>query len=459
MTLIGPGPLRACALAALFLFVTTGCSSPSRRQRQEAFEARQARLEAQGEGDRGWRKRNKPRLRTRTVREFATLGSALGAKPSPIQAPCLNRLCTRRALGRLFEKFDRVDEDRQGVARILILGDSHIAADYIARAIRKRLQRRFGNAGRGFVAIDQKAQYGGRRLSKANWTRTRIVDGNGPGREYGFAGMRLDANRSGARLVFELAPDDDDVVAYFLGQPRSGGLSFYAHKERIGVVQTRNRQPASRTHRVAIPERAGRTGQPPSRLEIVAERPRAALFGLSFESYEAGVIVDAIGPVGADAQTYLQMDYRSLREHLRALDPDVVMLMVGGNDALALRKGVRTIADVERDHQRLIKRIRSAIPDTDCLIWAPLDAGVRKGKRIVSKAKLTEVRDAQRKVAKRMRCAFWDTYEAMGGRGSFARWYEKKLMNKDLIHPRARGGDLLGHLFATALMNAYLNGS
>ncbi|CAN0493538.1 unnamed protein product, partial [Discosporangium mesarthrocarpum] len=29
-------------------------------------------------------------------------------------------------------------------------------------------------------------------------------------------------------------------------------------------------------------------------------------------------------------------------------------------------------------------------------------------------------------------------------------------MNQDLVHPRSKGGELMGHLFARAFMNAYL---
>ena len=462
MRRLGRSPHHISATVVLVvLAISFGCANPSRRKRQRAFEARQARIEADANKDDvpAWRKRDRPRMSTPTIKSFMKLGESVGAQPISIDAPCLDRGCKRRALGRFFEKLDRIEEDQQGVARILILGDSHIAADYIARTIRERLQRRFGNAGRGFVAIDQKAQYGGRRLSKNHWARTRIVDGDGPGQAFGFSGMRLDALRPGAELEFELEDDDDDVVAYFISQPQGAPLSFFVADESIGRLPTQSDRPLSRIHRIAMPGRVGTDKSLPKRLRIVSEGPRAALFGLSFESYESGIIIDAIGPVGADASVYLQMDGDSFRRHLRALDPDLVMLMIGGNDALAVRKGDRTMKQVGQDHLSLLRRIKKSLPDADCLIWSPLDAGVRKDGRIESKANLADIRDLQKKVAKRARCAFWDTYEAMGGRGSFSRWFEKDLMNRDLIHPRSKGGDLLGHLFATSFMNAYLNGS
>ena len=449
---------RFCLIAGLasVVFASSCRSSPTRRARQRTFESRQSRIKVGAE--RGWRRRNKPRVSTPKIERYRELGESLGAVPVAIDAPCLDRRCRRRSLGRLFNKFDRIEEDRQGVARILILGDSHIAADYIARTVRERLQNRFGNAGRGFVAIDQKAQYGGRRLTKTNWVRTRIVDGNGPGKAFGFAGMRLDALRQGASIEFELGPYDDDVVAYYLGRPNGSTMSFYADGEKIGRVKTRADNNISRIHRIAVPEATRGKDAPPTRLRIVANGP-ASIFGLSFESYEAGIILDAIGPVGADARVYLQMDERSLEEHLHALDPDLVMLMVGGNDALAIRKGQRSLREVEDDHVKLLERIKTILPDADCLVWGPLDAGVRKKGRIRSKTDLIKIRDLQRQVAYDMKCSFWDTYSAMGGTGSFERWFERGLMNRDLIHPRAKGGNLIGHLFTTALLDAYLNGS
>jgi len=452
----GPSPTRTFAIVVCAA-TAASCLSPSRRDRQLAFEARQATIEKNPEQIRAWRKRDKPRLTTPTIRSFAKLAKSVGARPVSIDAPCINAACSRRALGRVFRKLDRIDEDQQGVVRILVLGDSHIAADYITRTIRDRLQRRFGDSGRGFVAIDQKSQYGGRRINKSHWRRTRIVDGDGPGQAFGFAGMRLDASKSGARMEFKIKPEDDDVVAYFLSQPKGPIVSMYANGEKLGDLNTKGRRARSRTQRLSLPERQRKRKN--GTLRIIAQGRKATFFGLSFESYESGIIVDSIGPVGADASTYLQMDARSLYQHLRALDPDLVMLMIGGNDALAIRRGVRTLAQVEAQHRKLVRRLRKALPRADCLIWAPLDAGVKRDGRIESRLDLLEIRDLQRRVANDQACGFWDAHEAMGGVGSFRRWLKRGLMNQDLVHPRSKGGDLLGHLFATAFMNAYLNGS
>ena len=84
-----------------------------------------------------------------------------------------------------------------------------------------------------------------------------------------------------------------------------------------------------------------------------------------------------------------------------------------------------------------------------------MDAGKTSGGGIVSKSHINEVRYIQQKIALRKGCAFWDMYEAMGENGAVKRWARQRIMNKDLVHPRRKAGELLGYLFSEALLNAY----
>ena len=189
----------------------------------------------------------------------------------------------------------------------------------------------------------------------------------------------------------------------------------------------------------------------------MADGTGAQIFGLSFESTESGLIYDSIGPVGADAKVYLALNQNSFKQHLKALAPDLVVLMIGGNDALMVRQQKRSLDDVRRHHEQLVANLRKYLPDSDCLLIGPMDAGeTREDGTIGSKQFLGDVRDIQLAVAKQNGCAFWDTFAAMGGEGSFGRWFDQGIMNEDMVHPRAKGGDLVGHLFAGALINAYL---
>lgn len=445
--------LLTTALAACL-----GSTKVARQERQAQFE--QARAAEERGGRRHVKRRGaRPLVQTPELVRLDALARHLNAAPRPLERPCGNALCTRRVLERVFKKLDKLDAKRTGRVRILQLGDSHIAADYITRTIRDSLQARFGNAGRGLVAIGQKERYGGRALSRSGWNRNRIVDEGQAGLPYGVTGMIIESTRAGAEATFTLVPEDDEVQVHYHAQPGGGAFRVYADGEELMYVDTDAAKPESRAAVVPIPMHRMGDVVPPEVLRIRADGPNVRLMGLSFESEQPGVILDAIGPVGADAEVYLTFEQASMRAHMRALKPDLVVLMVGGNDALAVRKASRSLDEVRQQHADLIAAVKQHVPDAECLLWAPMDAGERlEDGLVVSKRYIEEIRDLQRETALEMGCAFWDTYESMGGSGAFGRWLQEGIMNSDMVHPRAKGGDLMGHLFARALMETYLSG-
>lgn len=338
--------------------------------------------------------------------------------------------------------------------RVLHLGDSHIAADYITRTVRNRFQTRFGNGGRGFVHADQKAQFGGRRLGRPGWDRIRASDGKGA-RPFGVSAVALISARRGAELKYALAEDDRYVVVHHRVRPRMPDLRVSADGLELSVIPGAGPEDQTRAVRVDVAVPPPR----PAAFSLISDGAGAEIFGLSFESDTPGLMYDAIGPVGADATLWSSLDAESFRSSVESLAPALVVIMLGGNDALALRKGRRSLEDIEEDFAALIRRLRGAAPQADCLVFGPMDAALRQGGRLRTRAYVREVVELERRVAQNEGCAFWDAFRAMGGEGSFGRWMTKGLMNPDLVHPRRGGGDLLGHLFAAALSRAYLSGS
>ncbi|HSP77841.1 MAG TPA: GDSL-type esterase/lipase family protein, partial [Myxococcaceae bacterium] len=94
--------------------------------------------------------------------------------------------------------------------------------------------------------------------------------------------------------------------------------------------------------------------------------------------------------------------------------------------------------------------------DAACLVISPIDAAVRTmGGELTPRRGTREVAAIFHEVARENGCAWWDALEAMGGEGAAIRWLSAGLLNKDLVHPRARGSDLLGHLFDLAMQRAW----
>ena len=63
----------------------------------------------------------------------------------------------------------------------------------------------------------------------------------------------------------------------------------------------------------------------------------------------------------------------------------------------------------------------------------------------------------QRRVAKETGCGFFDTFQAMGGEGTMAKWYgaEPRLVGADFIHPLPAGGKIVGELLFRSLQNGF----
>jgi hypothetical protein len=54
-------------------------------------------------------------------------------------------------------------------------------------------------------------------------------------------------------------------------------------------------------------------------------------------------------------------------------------------------------------------------------------------------------------------CAFFNTFEAMGGAGTMARWYNgnPRMVAADFLHPTPQGASKVGALFEQALVERF----
>jgi lysophospholipase L1-like esterase len=385
----------------------------------------------------------------------AAVLKALQLKPQPLFQSCRKAGpagCARKALANTFGRLRQRGNSATSPVRMIQFGDSHVASDLITKTIREDLQAVFGDGGRGFTMVDQPWKFGGRRLRRgdAGWRQERVVDAKGPGKAYGFSGESIVSIEKDARVTYQLVPEDRQVGIYF--EPVSGGgeIKVFVDGNAHGVFSTGLGAAVGQRFLLTLPP----SPVPRANLKVVAAKPGVRIHGLSFESGAPGLIYESIGPVGADAQAYLDFGRQSFVAQLKVHKPDLVVLMVGGNDALKVRKGVRTLDEVREDHRALIRLLQDSLPDSDCLLWAPLDAGYRKKGKVVSLPYLGDVRDIQRSVAEELGCGFWDALTFMGGAGSIARWVDKGIMNDDLVHPKSTAARIVGRGFAAALLDA-----
>jgi lysophospholipase L1-like esterase len=75
----------------------------------------------------------------------------------------------------------------------------------------------------------------------------------------------------------------------------------------------------------------------------------------------------------------------------------------------------------------------------------------------VTHPNLEGVRDAVKNAALQSGCAFWDMYEAMGGRNSMPSWVfaDPSLAVSDFVHFNTRGARLIAEMLYNAIMYEY----
>jgi lysophospholipase L1-like esterase len=357
------------------------------------------------------------------------------------------------AMNAFFARLLRTERrEPAAVTRISHFGDSPLTGDLISGEARTRLQAAYGDAGHGFILAGRPwGWYGhdGVVLSASKWKSMSplLVPGDGGFNGLGavsFAGPA--ASRTEIRLEkggFSRIEVSDLVrpggghfsVAVDGEPPAEAGTDGPGKKE--GVFSLRLGKEA---RRVVL---AGRGDGPVS------------LHGVVLEREGPGIVYDALGANGAAVHMLTLLDAGGWVQALAARHSDLVILSYGTNES-----GYDGIPGprYRLDWIEVIGRIRRALPGASILIMAPMDRGMRREDgAVVTMPTIPLIVEAQRQIAAETGCAFFDTYTAMGGEGTMARWYgrEPRLVSGDFTHTTKGGSDRVARLLVGAIEEAY----
>jgi len=360
------------------------------------------------------------------------------------------------SLRRFFDALARLEAGQlQDDVRIAQFGDSHTAADIQTGAVRRALQARFGDGGRGFVAIGRpwkKWFQDGVRVGMSNeWApdkgkveRGKLV-GDGI---YGLAGIGLFTRQHGARAWTDVNAKTSRAELAYLEQPNGGAFDVLVDGVRLVRVSTRGEKTASAFRAFDMAESATHQVE----VRAVGDGD-VRVFGLSLDrTRDHGVVLDALGINGARVTTALSWNEAHFTEQLRHRAPALVVLAYGTNEStdndLAPPVYERQLVD-------MLGRIARAVPSASCLLLGPPDRAVDSKDGWVTAPKIPEIIAAQRRVADAAGCAFYDQRAAMGG--SIAAWAaeDPPRAQKDRVHLTREGYAQLGGTFASDLLRAY----
>jgi lysophospholipase L1-like esterase len=347
------------------------------------------------------------------------------------------------SLDHFYEALLRSEERRpNAVTRITHYGDSPTTADLITGDVRTILQERFGDGGHGFILIAKPwawYQHRGAELSASGWlpfpaSRFEARDGL-----FGLGGVSFTGSAARTRMRLE-DPGQSQFELYYLEEPNGGSLAVEADGRAIAKVNTAADAKSARFLAFAVPDGV-------SDLELRSEG-NVRLFGITAAKPGPGVVYDSLGLNGASITVLSRMfNEAHWAGQLRHRDPHLVIVNYGTNEAdfaAFIQHGYET------ELREAIRRIHGAIPQASILVMSPMDRGRRNGiDDIETMETIPRIVEIQRRVARDTGCAFFDTFTAMGGAGTMARWYtaQPRLVSADLIHPYPAGGKQIASVF------------
>jgi lysophospholipase L1-like esterase len=331
-------------------------------------------------------------------------------------------------------------------------GDSPTTADMITADARDLLQKHFGDAGHGFCLVAKPwawYQHAGLDIEGDGWTIDPANMGGVRDGLFGLGGVSFRGWAGAVSRIRMTRGKHSRVEIAYLGQPAGGVFQVEAAGKVLGVVNTQAKADASKFASFAIPPGA-------DSILIRGTNGQVRIFGVVFENDAPGVVYNSLGVNGAYVSVLARFIAEShWREQLQHYAPDLVIINYGTNES--------TQADFvdrvsEKELREVIRRVRTAVPAAAILIMSPMDRGQRSGSGSIDTVPtIPRLVAIQERVALDTGCAFFNTFEAMGGPGTMGRWYEAepRLVGADFIHPMPAGARIVGGLLYRALFDGY----
>jgi len=358
------------------------------------------------------------------------------------------------AFERFFYKMDTIILNGEGKISIVHIGGSHIQADVYSGRTRERLQTFYPgmNGGRGSVFPYRIGKTNNPKSYSVHYSGTWATCKNVQYKKkcnLGLTGMAVSTNNINAK--FKITLKSDSLVSYYFNKIKlfyNNDSSSFIPKfnKEITIIKTEVNKKLGYT----IYHLKGRY----KKVELGFKKNNIyqnnfTLFGISLENNDPGIVYHSIGVNGASFPSFLRCNL--LEKHIKALNPDMVIISLGTNDAYTTKFSPEFY---KSNYEKLIKKIKSVLPNAAILNTVANDSYLFR--RYPNKNTQLAA-DVIYKVAKKMNCGVYDFYKVMGGFNSSSVWYQKKLMVKDRIHFNRQGYLLKGDLFFNAIIKAYDN--
>lgn len=353
--------------------------------------------------------------------------------------------------------------------RIAYFGDSLIEGDLLSEKLRDNLQNIFGGRGVGFVPITSNvARFRStiRHSYSNNWQTLTHVSENGYKPPMGMSGYLFIPRKAKITL------DQSDKINSYSWVEYS---ALNNHDEKLNsfkvirLIYGDVKSTAQVTYRLDNNEYVTRPlipGEGIREFLIEADKKRVqkmkmifcspnyvAVYGTYFED-GPGIYVDNYSlrgssgiNLGATPDSIYQV-FNSL------LDYRLIILQYGANIADHRRE---SYSWYENNLSSILLRLKKQFPNAGILVVSAADKSINIGMEYNTNPAIPKIVNAQRNAAKKAEVAFWNLFDAMGGKNSMSVWTKQGLAAKDYTHFSNAGAKKVANLFTEALLYEFNN--
>lgn len=328
--------------------------------------------------------------------------------------------------------------------RISWYGDSVIATDAIPARLRARMQSTFGDGGAGFVHVaapHRFCHHEGVDRTSSGFTPYAISTTAISDHWYGPGASTVESY--GGRATYKLAHAASELTLFYIAQPKGGSVTMRSAGSEVLAVDTAADVKASAAKQAKL-------DAPTTKFELQATG-KVRLFGIAFEN-RTGAVVDNLGIVSVNVKSFSNYDLAHFQQELARRGADLVMIMIGANEAAWLSPGDADTKLYKARYEEVLKAIRKGRPDGSCLVVSPTDQAESKDGGYPSRRVMPVLVEAQRQAAQSAGCGFYSSYDWMGGKGSAAKWFRAGLVGSDFQHLSHKGAEKFADGIYDALM-------
>ncbi|KFF05147.1 peptidoglycan-binding protein [Flavobacterium reichenbachii] len=416
-----------------------------------------------------------------------------------------------KVLENFFQKLKSNESQKNEKINIVHIGDSHIQGDLMTNEIRKKLQQKFGNGGRGLVFPYQLAKtngsYNERFRSNKAWESYRNIypfknnpiglSGIGLWREDG--GFVMEMNIKDPAYKFNsikiITPHNKDMFDLAVSSKANSiqtterkvithkikkgeALSTIADKYNVSVTEIRrdnhlksNAIRAGRILKIATNETKAKTvsisefvslnlesdafchyynsEKALDRIFLIPNKLSSnyELNGLILEKDAPGLIYSSIGVNGAKFSDYNK--YPLFFEQLKALHPDLLVFSLGTNESYEKLESGNYIKRL----REFISNIKEQGINVPIIVMTPPPSLLRKKPNTYINDYAKDILEISQKDG----FAVWDLYDEFGGLSGIKLLKTQGLIGPDWVHYSKKGYEKQGNLFTEAFLKAYDN--